>query len=133
MDWREANVIYDRLITSVVIYLAKCGPITRVTRELAQHKILPSPKSQVSTLSLCTSIICHLFFSILNNLKPLKCTSGFFVDKLLLKIIDFHPIAKFDGTADFCPSRFLIILNRNKRCAIPSGSLINDREVLVRM
>ena len=64
------------------------------------HKILPFPKSIYFLLThlnyqrfLCTSIICHLFFSILNNLKSLKCTSGFFVDKLLLKIIDFHPIA----------------------------------------
>lgn len=48
---------------------------------------------------------------------------------LLLKIIDFYPIAKFDGTADFCSSRckvvtiILIILVWNRRRAICSTAI----------
>lgn len=96
-----------------------------MARELAHTKFYPSQnqyifcyKSQLSTF-LYTPIICYLFFSILNNLKSLKCTSGFFVDELLLKIIDLHSIAKFDNicTVDFCPSRCKVMTIISK-CAI---------------
>lgn len=67
--------------------------------------------------------------TIAEKFLPLTTANIKSAKNIFLKIVDFHPIAKPNSAADFCPSKgkivtnILIVIIRSSKCAIGSCAI----------